>query len=217
MSNGTKERGVFCIETVWYGTEDKTSIRPILEAMHDGYLHIPFLHRTAVTQDELRHNLEEWKSLEAVEYPILYLGYHGEAGRVVLGEQDYWGNSEISLEQLGEGLGEGSCTNRIVHFGSCSTLDVEEERLESLLAHTGASAVSGYDQEVEWTESVAFDMLYIKMMQSGGGLTLTPNVMASIREGNTKRWGLIEENGGYGRSPYFEWGQFLGFRLEVRR
>ena len=216
MPNGAKQRGVFCIETVWYGSGDKTSMRPILEAMQDGYLRIPFVHRTAVTPDELKYNLEEWKSLEARQYPILYLGYHGEAGQIVLGKQDFWGKSDISLEQLAEGLGRGQCANRIVHFGSCLTLDVEDERVGSFLEHTGVSAVSGYQSEVDWTESVAFDMLYIKMMQFGGGAALTPTVMASIREGNRSRWGLLEANGGYGRSPYFKWGQFLEFVLEVR-
>ena len=211
-----KHRGVFCIETVWFGSGDKTSMRPILEAMQDSFLKMPFVHRTAVTQDELEYYLEEWKSLEARDYPILYLGYHGEAGQIVLGKKGYWGKIDISLEQLAEGLGK-ECTNRIVHFGSCLTLDVEDERIGSLLEYTDISAVSGYGSEVDWTESVAFDMLYIQMMQFGGGQSLTPTVMASIREGNTSRWGLLEKNGGYGRSPYFEWGQFLGFRLEVRR
>lgn len=172
-----------------------------------------FVHRTSVTLAELQHNLEEWKSLNAQKYPILYLGYHGNAGKIVLGSKDYFGDSEIDLEKLAEGLGEGTCTNRIVHFGSCSTLDVEEKRISSFIAHTGVSAVSGYAGEVDWTESVAFDMLYIKLMQSGGGRSLTPTVMKSIRDGNASRPGLLEEDG----SPYFEWGESLGFRLEVKR
>ena len=134
----------------------------------------------------------------------------------MLGSKDYFGDSEVDLEQLADGLGD-ACTNRIVHFGSCSTLDVEKERISSFIEHTGVSAVSGYAAEVVWTESVAFDMLYIKLMQSGGGQSLTPTVMKSIRDGNTSRWGLLEEDGGYGRSPYFEWGESLGFRLEVQR
>ena len=60
-------------------------------------------------------------------------------------------------------------------------------------------------------------MLYIQMMQFGGGQSLTPTVMAGIREGNSSRWGLLKKTGRYGRSPYFEWGKFLDFRLEVRR
>ena len=214
MPDEGKQRGVFCVETVWYGEGDKTSMRPVLEAMHEGYLGIPVVYRTAVTSDELRHYLEEWKSLDGRRYPMLYLGYHGEAGHIVLGQQDYWGESSISLEQLAEGLGD-ECQNRVVHLGSCSTLNVEKSRINNFLKNTNVSAVSGYQEEVDWTESVAFDMLYIKEMQSGGQQSLTPTVMKGIRDGNGKRWGLIEEDGGYGRSPYFEWGQYLGFRLDI--
>ena len=208
MSDRRKHRGVFCVETVWYGKGDKTSIHPVLEAMHEGYLGIPFVYRTAVTSDELHHYLEEWKSLDRREYPILYLGYHGKAGHIILGEQSYWGTSSISLEQLAEGLGE--CDNRVVHFGSCSTLNVKEERINSFLKNTNVSAVSGYKEEVDWTESVAFDMLYIKEMQSGGGQSLTPTVMTGIRDGNGNRWGLIEEDGGYGAQSLLQVGRALG-------
>lgn len=209
-----KQRGVFCVETVWYGRGDTTSIRPILEAMHEGYLKVPFVYRTAVTSDELRAYLQEWKSLSYLKYPILYLGYHGAEGHIVLGEQDFWGNSDISLEQLAEGLGD-KCDNRVVHFGSCSTLDVEGRRIRSFLRNTNVSAVSGYREEIDWMESVAFDMLYIQMMQFGGGKPLTQTVMAGIRNGNSTRWGLMQRNGGYGISPYFRLGEHLGFRLEL--
>lgn len=209
-----KQRGVFCIETVWYGTEDKTSMRPVLEALRDSYMSVPVVYRSAVTQDELKHNLMEWKSLDARQYPILYLGYHGEAESIVLGERGFFGKSEITIEQLAQGLA-GECKDRVVHFGSCSTLDVDDELIEHFLNQTGASAISGYRESVEWTESVAFDVLYIQMMQYGGGRALTPNVMKSIRDGNTKRWGLCQEDGRYGRSPYFDLGEHLGFKLEI--
>lgn len=210
-----KKRGVFCVETVWYGTGDTTSIRPILEAMSEGYLDVPFVYRTAVTSGELEAYLREWKSLNRLDYPILYLGYHGMAGQIVLGEQEFWGYSDRSLVQLAEGLGD-ECADRVVHFGSCSTLDVDNQQIKNFLESTNLSAVSGYREKVDWMDSVAFDMLYIKEMQSGGGRSLTPNVMSGIRDGNTTRWGLRKKNGPLGRSPYFELGQNLGFRLDVR-
>ena len=217
MSDETEERkkrGVFCIETVWYGVEDKTSMRPVLEGLQDSYWRVPVVYRSAVTEGELIHNLREWNSLDPRKYPILYLGYHGKSGSIVLGEHDFFGKSEISIEQLAEGLA-GGCSNRVVHFGSCSTLDADDELIQHFLDRTEASAISGYGEKVEWTESLAFDVLYIKMMQEGGSMSLTPTVMRGIRDGNTRRWGLCEEDGGCGRSPYFDLGQHLGFRLEV--
>ena len=217
MSDETEElkkRGVFCIETVWYGVEDKTSMRPVLEALQGSYWRVPFVYRSAVTEGELIHNLKEWKSLDPRKYPILYLGYHGESGTIVLGEHDFFGKSEISIEQLAQGLA-GECNNRVIHFGSCSTLNADDDLIEHFLDQTAASAISGYGGVVEWTESLAFDVLYIKMMQEGGGQALTPTVMGSIRDGNTKRWGLCQKDREFGRSPYFDWGQHLEFRLEV--
>ena len=85
-----KHRGVFCIETVWYASEDHTSMRPMLELLRDGYLSTPFVHRTAVTKDEFSFYVEEWLSLKAQEYPVLYLGYHGEGGSIDLGGKAMW-------------------------------------------------------------------------------------------------------------------------------
>lgn len=80
MAVTSKRRGVFCIETVWYESEDHTSMRPLLELLRDGYLRVPFVHRTAITKSEFTAYLMEWLTLEAKRYPILYLGYHGEKG-----------------------------------------------------------------------------------------------------------------------------------------
>ena len=59
-------------------------------------------------------------------------------------------------------------------------------------------------------------MLYLKEMQSGGRAALTPFVMQAIRDGNASRWGLLEKNGRFGESPYYDLARHLGFRLEVR-
>ena len=216
MADELKRRGVFCIETVWFGPSDKTSMRPILEALQDGYLQVPFVHRTAMTAEELRHNLEDWKKLhrEQGDYPILYLGYHGHGGEIILADRE-WDIVSISLEKLGGALNDGACADCVIHFGSCSTLDVEDIRIADFLNKTEASAVSGYGDDVDWIDSASFDLFYFKEMQSGGRQSLTPNVMRNIRNGNKSRWGLLEEDGGFGRSPYFEWAQHLGFKLEV--
>ena len=184
--------------------------------MESSYLHMPLLYRSAVTQDEFQHNLKVWTSTFNGDknYPILYLGYHGTEEKIVLGEHEFFGRSEISIEQLAEALA-GKCKDRVVHFGSCSTLSADDELIEYFLDQTECSAISGYSGDVEWAEAMAFDVLYIKLMQYGGGKALTPVVMRSIRNGNAKRWGLCEEDNGFGRSPYYDWAQYLGFRIEL--
>lgn len=73
-----KHRGIFCLETVWYESEDQTSIRPMLEMLRDCFLQVPFIFRNAVTLDAFKHHVAEWLSLDPTEFPILYLSYHGE-------------------------------------------------------------------------------------------------------------------------------------------
>ena len=109
------------------------------------------------------------------------------------------------------------CRNRIVHFASCSTLDVGKDDVGLFLRETGASAVSGYSKEVDWVEAATFDVLYLKQLQFGGSISLTRNLMRAIRDGNRTRWGLLERNSEHGPSPYHALAKHLGFRLEVAR
>ena len=211
-----KQRGVYCIETVWYEKDDQTSMRPVLELLRDGYLRVPFIHRTAITKDEFTFYVKEWLSLPEKEYPILYLGYHGESGSIDLGGKGYMDETELHFHDVGARLADGGgCNNRAVHFASCSTLDLEDEDVGVFLEATGASAVSGYSETVDWFEAATFDMLFLKAIQLGGRDALTPVVMRSIRDGNKGRWGLLETSSELGASPYYDLATHLGFRLEV--
>ena len=191
-------------------------MRPVLELLRDGYLRVPFVHRMAITKDEFTAYVMEWLALEAREYPILYLGYHGEKGSIDLGGKGYVDETELGFHDVGARLADGGgCKNRVVHFASCATLDVDDEDIEIFLEGTGASAVSGYSETVDWVAAATFDMLYLKEMQSGGRTALTPGVMGSIRDGNASRWGLLEKNGRFGESPFYDLAKHLGFRLEA--
>ena len=54
---------------------------------------------------------------------------------------------------------EGACKKRIIHFGSCGTLDIHGNRVRSFLQRTGALAVCGYKSEVDWMLSAAFEII----------------------------------------------------------
>ena len=53
----------------------------------------------------------------------------------------------------------------IIHFGSCSTLDVHDNKLNGFLHQTGALAICGYKTDIEWLESAAFDLLLLGFLQ----------------------------------------------------
>ena len=214
--NDKKKRGIFCVETIWYEIDDQTSMRPILEVLRDGFLEAPFVHRTAVTKDEFSYCLDEWFSLDEKEFPILYLGYHGQQGSIDLGGKGFVDENEFNFHDIGARIQYfGMGKNRLVHFASCSTLDVLDEEISLFLNETNLSAVSGYSHEVDWFDAAAFDMVYLKELQLGGAISLTPTVIRGIRDGNNSRWGLLEKSSQFGESPYYDLAQHLGFRLEV--
>lgn len=217
-----KQRGIFCLETVWYGPEDQTSIRPLLEMLRDCFLEIPFIHRNAVTLDAFKHHIAEWLSLDATKFPILYLGYHGEDGLLQLRppriegglNEDDLIDTRLQLAEVADILhGRGGCENRLVHFASCSTLIVSDKDLASIVDYMEASAISGYGEEVDWLASSAFELNYLGSLQYGGGKTLTPNLMRNVRNGDGNHRPLFGKSGD---GPFVDLSEQLGFRLQVR-
>ena len=75
-------------------------------------------------------------------------------------------NGEVALDWLEDQL-RGKCAHRIIHFSSCSTLRVHGNRLNRFLHETGAVAVSGYEGEVNWIRSAAFELMVLSEFQYG--------------------------------------------------
>ena len=152
-------RGIFAIETAtWFCDEDATSVRPVLQCLQSSYLNVPFIYSNAQTKKEFRHHLNRWIDLSRSEYPILYLGYHGGRNRINLEE------GTVTIPDLQKWL-DGKCQNRVIHFASCLTVGVSEDAIKFFLRETKLSAVSGYERSVDWMESVAYDLLYLSIMQ----------------------------------------------------
>lgn len=215
-----KRRGIFCLETIWYDSKDQTSIRPALELLRDSYLKVPFIHRNAVTADAFEYHVAEWLDLGR-EFPILYLGYHGEAGELQLHDKSKNGSpaksASLSLREVADIFrGLGGCEDRLVHFASCSTLNQSDKDLGSLVDVMGASAISGYCKEVYWVASTAFEMIYLESLQYGGKTkALSKDVMQSVKEGDDNHhWPLFEKK--RCGPPLDEFSNWLGFRLQVR-
>lgn len=158
-ANQTK--GIFCLEGIWYGDKDKTSVEPVLRFLETmDALKVPYVHRGVATRGEFDFHLQKWKQSSFKNYPILYLGFHGNPEEIGIGE----GQDALRLDQLGEML-EGACEGRLIHFGSCSTLDVHGNKLNGFLRQTGALAICGYKTEVDWLAATAFDLLLLGFLQ----------------------------------------------------
>lgn len=143
--------GVFCLEGPWSDLlTDGSSVRPLLELLERRRV-IEFAHRDAATVPEFENYLRQWSQKRYAKLGFGYLAFHGEKGTLWVGQEEY------SIEQLAELL-DGRLEGRILYFGSCSTLQVDDDRIENLRARTGARAVCGYTRDVDWIESAAFEL-----------------------------------------------------------
>ena len=171
-----KKKNIFCLETdQWYGQKDRSSVEPMLQVI-ERHLEISYQHRDVATTSELEFFLNKYLTPGFQNYPILYLGFHGRTGDdksdsyITLGDE-----TRVSLNEL-ENLIAGKCTGRFLYFGACGVMDAHGRRLNRFVRNTGAVAIAGYEEEVSWLESTAFDMLVL------GGLQARTFTKRSIHE-----------------------------------
>ena len=192
--------GIYCIETGgWYDDTDRTSVRPMLQLLENLY-GARYIHRDAATKGELVHYLMKWKNLNPEGYPILYLGFHGSEGGAIRLEtvdgQEDWVNHEFLTGHL-----DSSCADCMVHFGSCGSLTGVD--WSAFLERTGASAVSGYEKEVDFSESAAFELAYFAYLvwDDSKSLTTAASTVSSEMMGECR--------------PYRGLSSHLGFVMHV--
>ena len=168
-----QKKGVFCLETASWetGIRDRSSMEHVLRLLETTRHRVPYLHFDVGTREEFDFYLKKWAVASFTEtHPILYLGFHGSPGEITVGEGS---NNAVTLEDLGERL-EGRCKGRVIHFGSCGTAAVHGRELKKFVARTEALAVCGYkEEEVDWLESAAFEMLVLGRLQDASFLQVS--------------------------------------------
>ena len=192
-----QSKGIFCLEAcAWFGgLKDRTSVEPVLRLLETTKdYRVPYLHHDVGTRHEFDFYLEKWKQPWFANYPILYLGFHGHRDSIEVGEE---ADSTLELSDL-EQLLEGSCQGRVVHFGACRTLAVQDSKLDAFLHRTGALTVSGYRRDVDWIESVAFEVPLLGYLQT---VSFTRRGMGKVKRLISERASRLEDA--------------LGFRMKV--
>lgn len=156
-----QQKNIFCLETYsWYKGKDRTSVEPLLELLRR-MGRCDYLHRDVATRSEFEYFLNDYFDNENKAYPVLYLGFHGSDNPPLI----YLGKGEkITLGKIAETI-DGRCSNRVVYFGSCSTMNMHGNKLNNFVSSTQALAVCGYREEVGWLESAAFEMLILGTFQ----------------------------------------------------
>lgn len=158
-----KAKGIFCLEGDWApDLRAYQSVLPVLHLMRDGQ-DVPYIHRNVGTRPELEYYLSRWTLKKYDRYPILYLAFHGDPSLIEIpggrGEDRH-----MSLEELSRLLA-GKCCGRIVHFGTCSTVNVHGRNLNRFLKETEALAICGYTKYIDWVASTALDLIIFDKMQ----------------------------------------------------
>jgi hypothetical protein len=154
--------GIFAFEGDWESDlKHKSSIRPNLETLRDAY-GIEFVHRQIGTPGELRYYVEKWLKKgrgNYRHYRVGHFAFHGSPGVIGVGD----GDVAVRLFQLERWINEGA-KGRVIFFGSCSTIDISDKRIQSFLDRTKASAVVGFTELVDWLESAAFELLILEAL-----------------------------------------------------
>jgi hypothetical protein len=169
-------KGIFCLESEWFGLRSSVSVRPALDLLKATDYRVPYIHRDVATREEMEHYLRRWFHGKHDLYDILWISMHSRKGLLLPGNMRK-ANERISLDSL-EGLLAGKCRGRLIHFGGCRTIAVGADRIRSFLSVTGAACVSGFQEEVEWTESTFFELAYLLELQKH---PLTPRGLQATR------------------------------------
>lgn len=181
MSSG-KAKGVFCLEGDWDSDlRWRATVGPVLELLdRSGAPAVPFIRRDVGTPEEFEYYLGKWTQRRYSRYPILYLGFHGGPGILHVGDRR---RGPVTLDWLEDRLA-GACKGRLIHFGACGTLGTHGNRLRQFLRRTGALAVCGYQEDVDWMLSAAFELILLYQFQFNA---LTKAGMAAVKRRVVRR------------------------------
>lgn len=153
-----KKPGIWCMEGDWSSrVTDVRSVRVIMQALKDDD-RINLVYRHLNRPEDLDVALRGWTQKQHDSYRFGYLALHGAPETVFIGRRKVtWEHIESVAAGALKG-GEGRSAKHL-HFGSCLVMDTDEPRREEFRRRLGARSVSGFTQEVDWFESLAFELI----------------------------------------------------------
>jgi hypothetical protein len=181
-------KNIFCLEGDWEDDmRKKTSILPGLEMLHS-ISDVEFIYKTCGTEEELLYRVKDfvrYRKSKYKHYNILYLATHGNKGTM------YYEDSLNVLDFFKDNFNEGDFEDKIIHFGSCATMQMSEEDWIEFKNFTGAKIISGYLKNVDFLESTLFDILYFRTLQYRKAIKPLNDALFKEYEGMYKGVGFI--------------------------
>lgn len=151
---------IFCLETEWtqsvHDMKYESQAKPLLEFLNNSS-GIGYTFRQIATKADFDYYINHLTRNSYKDYTIVYLCFHGNPGEIDFADQgNYGGEASIELldfAQENRGIFEG----KVVHLGSCSTFKTDEEQILKFKSLSKALMVTGYQKDVEMTESFIFE------------------------------------------------------------
>jgi hypothetical protein len=148
-------KNIACLEGLWDDNLEERLTASALLDLAAKISEVKFTLLTCNTREEFEFNIFKFcASRIKKSYRLLYLVFHGEPGRIFLSNE-----VSLSLEELAGIMGDERFKGWVVHFSSCSTLAIKENRLKNFIRKTKVSLVIGYTKDMYWSECMAMDLL----------------------------------------------------------
>jgi hypothetical protein len=158
-SENSARKNVACVEGFWDDTlEERITATALLDlASKLSDVRFAFTVLSCNTKEEFEFNIFKLcASPIKKHYRVLYLVLHGEPGMVFFSNE-----VALSLEDLAAIMKE-NFRDWVVHFSSCSTLDVPDSRLRDFICNTKVALITGYTKNMYWSECLAMDLLLLE-------------------------------------------------------
>lgn len=150
--------GLFVMEGRWSSkVRDVRSVEPVLRALADAGAAVHVKHHLN-HPDDLLGQLQRWGQAQHGKYRIGYVALHGSPGTVHIGR------FKVDLFSLAAHVERDRLGGKWLHFGSCSVLALEENERKLLRQLFGVKALTGFTEDVDWFESLAFELLMFEAM-----------------------------------------------------
>lgn len=158
-------RKIFCLETEWNMSRtrkmrDRTSMLPLLTFLEESSK-IEFVFRNVASRNDLQFYLSQLRYKTYDQFEIVYFAFHGITRSIDIPSEP---EHPLELTELAE-LSNGLLKNRIIHFGSCRTLNTSDRIINGFKIASGARIVSGYTKTIDFVKSSILDIAYFSEIQ----------------------------------------------------
>lgn len=155
-------RKIFCLETEWvqsvHSLKSRSSALSLLDFLQNSDKRISFIFRNVATKEDFNFYINHLYYDSYSSYDTVYLCFHGSESSISLANGD-----DINIMDFAR---ENQCIfeGKNVHFGCCSTLNMDEEKAMEFKRLTKARMITGYRKEVDFIDSFVFELWLLNVI-----------------------------------------------------